>query len=1063
MILARRLSLLLAFLLTLPTIGIAPASASVTVSTFAGFGGAGGTDGGPGQAKFNRPKDIAIKDGFTYVLDGNGIRQINANGAVSTIYRWGSSSAGQSYCSLNIDKKDVLWIVSCNGSQVWRFSKSGQMLNMITIANNLGWILTPHSAAFLPDGRLLVPVWSQGRIVAVAEDGSTSSYFTNSPEASCGGASTTQTRATYCPSSLTVSSSGQVYFASQGTARGIYRVNSQTSASLVDSTYSVQGFRSANGNVFFSTITGTGQSKRVTIYRMDSSQIITQYANFPNSARWLQSGFDIDSSGNIYHPDEERHIVLQLRQGGQLIQKFGNGGYGVVDGDKSIATFDRPVSSVEATNGDIYVKETGAIRKISTSGQVSTIYRSDSLTTDFPLLLRNDRLYFIDSSNYFLSIDLNGANYRSEFLVTVRPEYLYGGNNYSFDSKGNLYVLYVKGTGEYSMALRRFSPTGERRELSSVEIKTGQSAYIYIDPQDNIWIAQSSFIRKYDTNGTALNSGGVSSYFGTEPMISADQGKPTYIFSGDTRTFTFVKFESNLQDVLVSGASGESENRGDSSSFYGAKSMIRLKNGDFLVADTDNNILRKIVITQSTSTPNKWQPRAASAVPAPTGLSAGLVQTTFNSYFDDQLSLFTSPPKDSKIVDNIPTWFDYDRPSSSYEWTGYFIPDYTGTWTFRLTSDDASYLWIGKNAVTSFRSNPRSGVATLPGQHVELTATGTIALVKDQVYPIRINYGNWENTLASFKLEHKAPGFDSYETNFRSLIWHSAPGSCTNWGIDYLLVNELNIDQVSIPTGCVRNVTTTPSPGNSNGTKPTTPTFTGVNFTGNKINIDVNIGASPAARPEKIYLVAPKLGITSANPLAGVISGGNAKWSLDFDKLLAGTMIPLEIVGEKDGVKSDTLSGSYQAPTQITSVTSVPPAPSKFKSRIVGSSAVITAQTQLKAGALATKAYLFGKSLGISKSKAIEGDVVGNKVILEVPVKSSMSGKRYPITIYLTNEKGESKPLNATLAIPKAPSTPALPTAIPQPPKMETVICQRASQTRAFSGRQCPPGWEERN
>jgi hypothetical protein len=111
-------------------------------------------------------------------------------------------------------------------------------------------------------------------------------------------------------------------------------------------------------------------------------------------------------------------------------------------------------------------------------------------------------------------------------------------------------------------------------------------------------------------------------------------------------------------------------------------------------------------------------------------------------------------------------------------------------------------------------------------------------------------------------------------------------------------------------------------------------------------------------------------------------------------------------------------------------------------------------------GALATDAFLYGKSLGVTKTKAIRGDVIGSKVVIEVPLKASMAGKKYLVTLYLSNAKGESQPLNSTLSIPAAPKVPSIPTVLP--PKnsnTSTVICVRSTQTRAFAGSKCPPGW----
>ena len=244
-------------------------------------------------------------------------------------------------------------------------------------------------------------------------------------------------------------------------------------------------------------------------------------------------------------------------------------------------------------------------------------------------------------------------------------------------------------------------------------------------------------------------------------------------------------------------------------------------------------------------------------------------------------------------------------------------------------------------------------------------------------------------------------------------------------------------------------------------TKPTTPSFSGVNFVGNKINVAVNIGSNAASRPDKVYLVAPKLGITAANPLPGSISGSNATWSIDFDKLLGGTMIPLEVVSEKDGVKSDPVSASYQAPAITASTTSVPPTPTNFKSRIVGRSAVVTAEVSIKAGALATNAYLVSKNLGFTSARPLKGEVAGSKIIAEIDVKPSMAGKKYPVSIYVTNSKGKSKSLEGMVSIPKAPSVPKIPNVAPKPNAPTTVICVRSNQTRTFAGTNCPPGWEQ--
>ena len=247
--------------------------------------------------------------------------------------------------------------------------------------------------------------------------------------------------------------------------------------------------------------------------------------------------------------------------------------------------------------------------------------------------------------------------------------------------------------------------------------------------------------------------------------------------------------------------------------------------------------------------------------------------------------------------------------------------------------------------------------------------------------------------------------------------------------------------------------------------KPETPTFSLVNFVGNKINIDVNLGNYGDSAPDKIYLVAPKLGFNLENPLEGLISGNKATWSIDLGKLLSGDAIPLEIVAEKNGIKSNPLNGSYRVPfaSGADKSLSIPIAPKNFKSRLVGNSEFVTVTVTEKKGALPTSAFLFSKSLGLNKNNAIRGEFVGSNAVFEVPVSVNMLGKKYAVTIYFANSKGESAPLNASIAFPALQNFNSIPTTVlPNKKPISTIICVRSNQSRVFEGSKCPIGWNKK-
>jgi hypothetical protein len=485
---------------------------------------------------------------------------------------------------------------------------------------------------------------------------------------------------------------------------------------------------------------------------------------------------------------------------------------------------------------------------------------------------------------------------------------------------------------------------------------------------------------------------------------------------------------------------------------------------------------------QATQSDPRRSARSNSSWTRPATLLTGLSEVRQRGYFYDNTNFFASAPEISRgrtSASALPMWYDQlisPTDGVSIWWGGYFVPDESGTWDFQLTSDDASFLWLGTNAVNNYQTN--NAIVALPGTHGPITQSNSLYLEKDKVYPIRIQYGNFAGTYGTFKFEVRAPSFKTaWDSNLEGLIWSSDfsdQEDCNNFGISYTLSQKLGYGTFDVP-GCKNNpaksssisISSTPTPkatttsNSSDKTRIDAPKFSAVTFSGNKMNINVDIGSSSNNRPDKVYLVAPKLGITATNPSEAKILGNTASWTIALDSILSEAYIPLEVVSEKDGVSSDTLVGSYKVPS-LTKVNSAPLPPRSASARIVGNSILVVVKIQDKLGAESKSSYLYSSNLGIKKSKPISGSVYGNEAVIEIPFKPSMSGKQIPVSIYLSNSKGESKPLNTTLKIPSTSKSPTFPAAIPAPKPPKTTICARANQTRAFEGDICPPGWEKR-
>ena len=127
--------------------------------------------------------------------------------------------------------------------------------------------------------------------------------------------------------------------------------------------------------------------------------------------------------------------------------------------------------------------------------------------------------------------------------------------------------------------------------------------------------------------------------------------------------------------------------------------------------------------------------------------NAGLFKTTYAGYFADSVSFFAtatpttygSNPSTSVQTTAISEAATDDGSNFSVQWLGYFKPTTTETYTFFTNSDDASYMWIGANALSGFTT--ANATVNNGGTHADQERSGTAALTAGIYYPIRIQFG----------------------------------------------------------------------------------------------------------------------------------------------------------------------------------------------------------------------------------------------------------------------------------------------------------------------------------
>ena len=121
----------------------------------------------------------------------------------------------------------------------------------------------------------------------------------------------------------------------------------------------------------------------------------------------------------------------------------------------------------------------------------------------------------------------------------------------------------------------------------------------------------------------------------------------------------------------------------------------------------------------------------------------GLYRRTYSGYFNDDVNYFDSATSTAAAVDTSPLSAGTIANNTSYQWLGYWLATsdtITGGQTyFQLTSDDASYMWIGNTALTGYTTgNP---VINNGGAHSSQTIQGNTPMTAGVYYPIRIQYG----------------------------------------------------------------------------------------------------------------------------------------------------------------------------------------------------------------------------------------------------------------------------------------------------------------------------------
>ncbi len=454
-------------------------NSSGMVSTFAGNGNRGYTDGMGGVAQFSLPSGVVVDwTDNVYIADqGNHlIRKIAPTGMVSTLagsknipsYADGiGTTAGFSYpTGIAVDGSGSMYVADLGNNCIRKTTSNGFVSTLagggkLSYADGVGAVVQfnqPEGISADNLGNVYVVESENKRIRKITPFG-TVSTFAGSDQSGYADGVGTMAQFTY-PLGTAVDNVGNVY------VTDLTRIRKITSAGIV-STFAGNGTSGytdgAVGTAQFGLLIGITVDGTGNVFVVDNSRIrkITPsgevstlagtrdfgYADGIGLSAQFDSphGITVDDAGSIYIADVNNQRIRKISPSGIVSSMAGNGGGGYAEGTGAKAQFYLPFSVAADGAGNVYVADSfnHRIRKINSSGVVSTFAGNGSAgyadgaaaaaqfySPRWVALDKAGNLYVVDNGNNRIrkitpaapvSVKFTSSNIMSALSIAIAP------------------------------------------------------------------------------------------------------------------------------------------------------------------------------------------------------------------------------------------------------------------------------------------------------------------------------------------------------------------------------------------------------------------------------------------------------------------------------------------------------------------------------------------------------------------------------------------------------------------------------------------------------------------
>jgi sugar lactone lactonase YvrE len=616
------------------------------VTTLAGSGSYGSSDGTGTAAKFNNPSGVTVDaSGNVYVADSdnNRIRKITPAGVVTTLA--GSGILGfsdgldtvakfDSPKGVAVDASGNVYIADCSNNMIRKISNEGYAISSslpeglsfdaatgiisgtpleasplteytVKATNNGGNSTTTIKITVIGPPTVITQIVSGITATTAAVNGIISNLGTTSPTAhgicwnTTGMPTTTDSKVDNGTASetglfsaiMTSLTPGTNYFVrtfatnTQGIVYGdeVMFTTLQTPPNFnysTPQTYIVGiaipplapiisgGAISANMPCTVSTLAGSTTSGS-----SDGTGIVAMFNN--------PLGVAIDAAGNVYVADTDNHKIRKITPEGEVTTLAGNGSAGSSNGNGTEARFRDPSGVALDASGNVYVADSGnnMIRKITPEGVVTTLAGGSAGSSD-------------------------GPGTEAKFS---HPEGI------AVDASGNVYVA-----DSWNHRIRKITPSGVVSTLAGSRISGSSDGNgiaasfnfpsgVAVDASGNVYVAEghNQIIRKITPSGgvTTLAGGGSSgssdgigtaARFKGPTGVAVDASGNVYVADYGNNKIRKITPSREVTTLAGTGNSGSSNGLGTVATFYHPSGVAVDALGNVYVAGSGNNMIRKI-------------------------------------------------------------------------------------------------------------------------------------------------------------------------------------------------------------------------------------------------------------------------------------------------------------------------------------------------------------------------------------------------------------------------------------------------------------------------------------